>query len=200
MGAVSGLAACCLIVLLVWGIGGNQAKPGESEFLAVIRKTDPAMAGEAFPYMADMQYAQGDRSALSASRRFYFDCRKINVVARVSEDLGRYEMLHEYGSWQGRAYRLLLMEVIDPLQSGLEGAFYYLLPERLQADLTGCDALLISMVQLPSDFTLRRGEELTAFAYLFADPWDTPELGNMLAFQNGVFDEKFWLDMRGPKS
>ena len=83
---------------------------------------------------------------------------------------------------------------MDPLESEMDGTFYYLLPEKLKGDLTQYDALLISMNQLPKNFVLRSADKLTAFDYLLCDPQDAPELGNIIAFTEDVFDESLWQD------
>ena len=56
------------------------------------------------------------------------------------------------------------------------------------------DALLISMTQLPKNSVLRNGDMLTSIDYIFIDPQRCPELGNIIAFTDGVFDESLWQD------
>ncbi|MBQ5886434.1 MAG: hypothetical protein IIW82_02140, partial [Clostridia bacterium] len=131
----------------------------------------------------------------SGPPRFGFRHGYIHVLARAVEEYPEiYESLNDYGSAKTARYRLFRMEVIDPLDSGLEGDFYYVLPAHLKGDLTKYDALLISMEQLVKNYVLRHGDQLTAFEYLFADPGDHPELGNMIAFTDGIFDESLWQD------
>lgn len=193
LSATSGLVVCCLAIVMLFGIGEYGPIFGKVNYLSVVRNTDAGVYAEAIQYITGSQH-HNEGSGLAAARRFCFDYRGINVVAKAAEDLGIYQTLNEYGSTQTYSYRLFRMEVTDPLQSGIEGSFYYLLPENLKGDLTQYDALLISMRQLPKNFVLRRDNELTAFAYLFADPQDIPEWGNILAFNDGIFDEFFWLD------
>ena len=50
------------------------------------------------------------------------------------------------------------------------------------------------MNQLPHNFVLRNEDALIAIDYLFIDPQRRPELGNLIAFTNGVFDESLWQD------
>ena len=190
VGVLSSLAVCCLVILLVFGIEKKEDSP--HGFLSVTYKTDAGIFGELFRYIAGTQEPTNvDLSVLEPRMDFQNGC--IHVVAKAVETYpGVYEWLYAHGGQQILEYRLLRMEVINPLESGLEGDFYYLLPKHLQGDLTKYDALLISMAQLPKNFVLRSGDELTAFAYLFADQLDTPEMGNMIAFTDGVFDESLW--------
>ena len=120
------------------------------------------------------------------------------MVAKAIEEVGTYETLNAYGSTQTYSYRVFAMQVIDPLESGMEtglpGMFFYLLPSYLEGDLTQYDALLISMTQLPKNFVLRNGDILTTIDYIFIDPQHCPELGNIIAFTDGVFDESLWQD------
>lgn len=131
--------------------------------------------------------------------QFEFQRGYIHVVAKAIEEVGIYETLNAYGSTQTYTYRVFAMQVIDPLESGMEtgssGTFFYLLPSYLQGDLTQYDALLISMYQLPHNFVLRNEDALIAVDYLFTDPRRHPELGNLIAFTDGVFDESLWQDI-----
>lgn len=167
---------------------------GQVNFLSVINKSDASISGEAFQYIVGTPNPGTGIQGEAAPPLFEFQHGTIHVVARAVEELGVYEKLNEYGSTRTFEYRLFRMEVINPLQSGLEGVFYYLLPGDLAGNLTQYDALLISMTQLPVNFVLRSGDELKAFDYLFCDPQDAPELGNMIAFTDGVFDESLWQD------
>jgi len=197
-GTISGLAVCCL-VLLAFSIGGSKPMKGPMNygtvsFLSVPGKKDTVISGEPFRYLAGAQ-EPGANGPSAAPPRFQFMHGYIHVVARAVEEYpNTYETLNEYGSVQTHEYRLFRMEVMDPLQSGMEGTFFYLLPIHLKGDLTQYDALLISMFQLPKNYVLRNGDQVTAFEYLFADPYDEPQLGNIIAFTDGVFDESLWQD------
>lgn len=203
LGTISGLTVCALVILLALGIAGQGPFPGTADsplnygqvsFLTADHKKSVTNTGNGFQYIAGTRNPGG--SGLNyAPPRFEFQCNYINVVAKAVEEYpGIYETLNEYGSTQTYQYRLLRMEVIDPLESGMEGAFLYLLPIHLKGDLTAYDSLLISMMQLPKNYVLQTDEQLAVFEYLFADPFDTPELGNIIAFNNGVFDESLWQD------
>ena len=202
-GALSGLAVCCLVVLLVFGTGAQERPAdgplnyGQISYLSADHKIGIGLTGRSFQYITGTANP-GASGPDAAPPRFEFQHGYIHVVAKAIEELGIYETLNEYGSTRTHSYRMFAMQVIDPLQSGMEtgmaGTFFYLLPAHLKGDLTQYDALLISMTQLPKNFVLRGGDALTANEYIFADPQDHPELGNIIAFTDGVFDESLWQD------
>ena len=197
-GAASGLAVCGMAILLVFGLAGkNHGGPlnyGSVKYLSAIYKTEAGITGQAFQHIAGKQPPNVGPQPAVPVPRIQFEHGYIHVVAKAVEDHSVYATLNEYGNTRTDKYRLFRMKVIDPLQSGMAGEFYYILPEILQCDLTQYDALLISMRQLPKNFVLRKGNELTAFEYLFADPSREAELGNIIAFTDGVFDESLWQD------
>ena len=174
--------------------GENKLNYGQVLYLSVDNKTDTGITALAFQHIVGTSNPNGNNTTSSTPPVFGFSTSEINVVAKAVKELGEYEALNEYGSTKTKQYRLFLMEVIDPLQSGLDGTFYYALPAHLKGDLTQYDALLIAMSQRPKNFVLRNGGSLTAFDYLFGDHYDQPELGNMIAFTDGIFDESLWQD------
>jgi len=184
---LSGVAVCGIAILLVISLVGNQGGP-----FSKIYKTEAGITGEGFQYIVGEQSPNNGSNAAVAAPDAKFRHGYIHIVARATEEMGVYEGLRYYGATRAFSYRLFRMKVIDPLQSGMVGEFYYILPKDLQCDLTQYDALLISMKQLPKNFVLRKGNELTAFEYLFTDPLRNPSLGTIIAFTRGVFDESLW--------
>lgn len=158
--------------------------------LDLLTSTD--LVGEGYKYVSGSGVPSG--GAQGDPPPFTFHCTAINVVARAVKEMpGIYESLPLYGqNTRPSAYRLFQMEIMDPLESGMEGMFYYLLPAKLEGDLTRYDALLLSMGQLEYRSVLKHEGKLTAFDYLFTDTWDTPELGDIIPFSDGVFDESLW--------
>ena len=171
---------------------GDSLNYGQVTFLSGINKTDISISGLAFQYIQGTQGVDTGPQEELADLILAFQHGQIHVVAKVVEELGVYETINEYGSTFTSKYRIFHMEVINPLQSGMDGTFYYMLPADLSGDLTQYDELLISMIQRPKNFVLQNGGKVTAFDYLFSDPQDTPELGNMIAFTGGVFDVSLW--------
>ena len=206
LGTLSALAVCCVVILLAFGIGKKGPNPGpgtsplnygQISYLSADDKIGINKTGKGFQYIAGTQNPGGSGIS-SAPPQFEFQHGYIHVVAKAIEEIGTYETLNAYGSTQTYAYRVFAMQVINPLESGMEtglpGTFFYLLPSYLQGDLTQYDALLISMTQLPKNVVLRNGDMLTSIDYIFIDPQHCPELGNIIAFTDGVFDESLWQD------
>lgn len=207
LGSLSALAVCCVVVLLVFGLGEKNPNPGpgtgplnygQISYLSADDKIGINKTGKGFQYIAGTQNPGVGGGVSSAPPKFEFRHGYIHVVAKAIEEVGIYETLNAYGSTQTHSYRVFAMQVIDPLASGMEtglpGTFFYLLPSYLQGDLTQYDALLISMTQLPKNSVLRNGDMLTSIDYIFIDPQSYPELGNIIAFTDGVFDESLWQD------
>ncbi len=163
---------------------------GAVNYLSATALTDTSVEGVPAKQMGS--YSDG---AMGAPPAFEFRNGWHHVVARATEEYpGIRETLPAYGSIHTQRYRLFRMQVLDPLESGLAGDFFYLLPAHLAGDLTAYDALLISMTQLPPRTVLRCDGQLTAYDYLFTDAEGHPELGNIIAFSDGVFDESLWQD------
>ena len=207
LGSLSALAVCCVVILLVFGIGEKGPNPGpgtgplnygQVSYLSVDNKIGIHKTGKGFQYISGTQNPGASSGPDAVPPRFEFQYGYIHVVAKAIEEVGIYETLNAYGSTQTYTYRVFAMQVIDPLESGMEtgssGTFFYLLPSYLQGDLTQYDALLISMYQLPHNFVLRNEDALIAVDYLFTDPRRHPELGNLIAFTNDIFDESLWQD------
>ncbi len=126
---------------------------------------------------------------------FAYDC--VTVTAQAMEELPAvYETLSDYGSVYTQKYRVFKMRVKESLGSGLTGVFYYALPHNLQGDLTQYDTLLLAMTFKGRDYFLKNTEEnrLVCFDKIFADYRNSPEFGNIIAFNNGMFDESLWQD------
>ncbi len=163
---------------------------GTVDYLSATDLTDTQVDGVPFQYTA----GSGSYGPSAAPPAFQFQGHIHVVVQAVEEYAGIRETLVEYGGHFTHTYRLFRMKVLDPLNSGLSGEFLYLLPEHLKGDLTAYDALLIAMTQLPRGYVLRCDDRLTAYEYLFVDDQNHPELGNIIAFTDEVFDESLWQD------
>ncbi len=140
-----------------------------------------------------------DQSASNGSN-FQFHYGYIHVVARAAEVLPEeYRPVGEQGSLVNSGYTLIKMEVLDPLHSGMEGSFYYLLPSYHQVDLTKYDKLLMSIAQLPYNFILQAEDRYVAFEYLFYAPYDLAELGNIIAYNTklggDILEDSLWQEM-----
>lgn len=108
-----------------------------------------------------------------------------------------YYKLDVNSTYKPIAYRLVCMEVLQTLHGeNLPRYFLYLLPETLYVDLSVYDSLLIAMSQLGTEnYVLRNGTQNRMEACplpLFSDCQGKPELGNVIAFTDGIFDESLW--------
>ncbi len=174
---------------------GAENKPnGNLIYLNAECKTSTFVNGTSVKYTGNLSSSStGDGSPPA----FRFEMGYIAVVAKAIEELPSvYQTLNEYGSIYTYRYRVFKFEVIDPLDSGFGGTFYYALPEHLKGDLTKYDALLVSMDQRGNNFIMLNTEtnELTSFSTMFCAPYNAPELGNIIAFTDNVFDESLWQD------
>ena len=130
---------------------------------------------------------------------FDFDIMGSFVVkARVVENLpDTYYKLDTNIRYAPTGYRLIQMEVLELIRGlGVPKYFLYLIPEYNYVDMSIYDSLLISMWQIGTEnYVLKNGNQsiIEAFSLpVFADDQDSPELGNVIAFSDGFFDESLW--------
>lgn len=129
---------------------------------------------------------------------FSFDSSGIIVKATVVENLPDvYYMLDVSSTFQPTAYRLVELHTEQVIQGeNVPSYFLYLIKESLFVDLSVYDSLLISMVQVGTESYVMRNSTLNqiqAFSLpVFGDYEDHPDLGNMIAFTDGIFDESLW--------
>lgn len=134
----------------------------------------------------------------SAPPLFDFDTTGFAVKARVIKNYTDiYYKLDADPDYAPKAYRLIQMECIEVIYGeNVPKYFLYLIPNRLFVDMSAYDSLIISMEQLgASNYVLKNDTEKKIESFpipVFADRQDLPELGNVIAFSNGVFDESLW--------
>lgn len=140
----------------------------------------------------------GGGQAEHAPPEFTFFPYQFTVVARVVENYpDDYYHLDVNSTYNPAAYRLVRMQVIQTLHGeNLPREFLYLLPKYLYVDMSAYDCLLISMTQLGTEnYVLRNGTQNRMEACplpLFKDCQNQPELGGIIAFTDGIFDESLW--------
>ena len=133
-----------------------------------------------------------------APPQFTFAPYDFTVVARVVETLpDTYYHLDVRSTYKPAGYRLVRMELIQTLNGkNLPQEFLYLLPEDLYVDMSVYDCLLIAMDQLGTEnYVLRNGTQNRMEACplpLFDDCRGQPQLGGIIAFTDGIFDESLW--------
>ena len=96
------------------------------------------------------------------------------------------------------SYRLIEFETLEVIRGeGIPDRFLYLLPAYLFVDMTAYDSLLLTMGQLGTEqYVLRNDTQSSMEALEYPVFWDgpdnLPQLGSIIAFSEGVFDESLW--------
>lgn len=117
------------------------------------------------------------------------------VLKEVLPDL--YRPLNVYHSYRPTTYRLLLFETKEVFRGeNVPSTFLYRLPSNLTGDFAAYDSFFLSMRQIGlSGYTTVNTESLTIEQLslpLFEATFGEPELGAVIAFTDGVFDESLW--------
>ena len=154
---------------------------------------------------SNLEFVKGSSTAVTNGGQaetcppeFNFIPYDFTAVVRVVENFpDSYYLLNVDSTYKPTAYRLVRMEVIQPLHGeDLPQEFLYLLPEHLYVDMSSYDCLLVAMVQQgTAGYVLRNHTQNRMDACplpLFADRQKQPELGNIIAFTEGIFDETLW--------
>lgn len=122
----------------------------------------------------------------------------IAVKAKVVKNHpDKYYKLDTSSEFRPTAYRLIQMETIEVINGiNVPQYFLYLIPEYVYVDMSVYDSLLISMDQIGVENYVLKNEtqnRMESFELpVFADHQDNPELGNIIAFTDGIFDESLW--------
>ena len=108
-----------------------------------------------------------------------------------------YYKLDTSFAYRPNAYRLIQMETVEVISGeNVPRYFLYLIPEYVYVDMSIYDSLLISMSQLGMENYVLKNvtqNQIECFELpIFADYQDEPELGNIIAFSDGIFDESLW--------
>lgn len=119
---------------------------------------------------------------------------KAKVVRNHPDSYYKLDVSSEY---RPAAYRLIQMETVEVIiGKNVPQYFLYLIPERVYVDMSAYDSLLISMSQIGAEnYVLKNGTKNRMEAFelpVFGDEQDHPELGNIIAFSDGIFDEGLW--------
>lgn len=185
--------AACLAVLLCFGalfpVPWSEKVPVVNTLTEPERFLGPVRIGQ-FGSLDDLM------GAASVPPEFTFHCSRHVVTARVLENCPDIYYIPDVRlDHNPTPYRLLRLEVLDAVAgTGLPEQLWYLIPERFFVDMTGYDTLLISLGQVGfGSVTL---ENVTAGKFetfdLVFSSGTHPELGDIIAFTDGVFDERLW--------
>lgn len=181
--------AACLAVLLCCVAFRETIPPAVNTLTEPERFLGPVRIGQ-FGSLDDLM------GAASAPPEFTFHCSRYVVTAKVLENCpDTYYIPDVRLNHNPTPYRLLRLEVLDVVAgTGLPEQLWYLIPERFFVDMTGYDTLLISLGQVGfGSVTL---ENVTAGKFetfdLVFSSGTHPELGDIIAFTGGIFDESLW--------
>ncbi len=153
---------------------------------------------------SSLEFVVGSSAALTsggesgAPPAFEFRSTGIVVKAVAVQSLPDvYSLLDASPVRRPTAYRIVRMRTEEVIHGvGIPQEFLYLIPETRFVDFQAYDSLLISMTQLGMENYVLKNEtqnQVEAFPLpVFHDDTDTPELGSIIAFSDGIFDESLW--------
>jgi hypothetical protein len=122
----------------------------------------------------------------------------IAVKAKVVKNYpDKYYKLEASLSETPTAYRLIQMQTLEVINgANVPQEFIYLMPEQTYVDLSVYDSFLIAMTQVGvNNYVMKNGTQNRIECLdmiVFADHIDKPELGRIIAFSDGIFDESLW--------
>ena len=130
---------------------------------------------------------------------FYpYNSNPIIVKARVVKNhADTYQTLGVYSDRKPAEYRLIQMETLQVIRGkNVPQYFLYRMPESCYVDMSEYDSLLLSMNQCGAEnFTWKNASQNQIEAFpipVFTDPSSYPNKGRILAFTDGIFDERLW--------
>jgi len=150
----------------------------------------------------NLEFVAGTSLSLSGSKNsdpptFGFNLGIVVKAKVVKNYPDKYYKLDVSSEYRPTAYRLIQLETIEVIcGENVPQYFLYLIREYVYVDMSVYDSLLISMQQLGiENYVLKNGiqNQIESFELpIFADYHDEPELGNIIAFSDGIFDESLW--------
>ena len=145
------------------------------------------------------QFLRPDYCIEEPPPKFEFPTYDVIVQARAVESYDSiYQKLSANPNYTPLQYRIIKMETQDVIRGeNIPTEFLYLIPNDLFVDFTAYDTLLIAMKQIgvADYYTIINKTQGTVEALplpLFADYQSSPELGSIIAFTDGIFDESLW--------
>lgn len=121
-----------------------------------------------------------------------------NVKAKVVDAYpDEYYNVQHGRDYELTPYRLIKMEITETLYGeDMPQYFLYLMPACLYVDMSVYDSLLISMKQCGTENYVLKNvtqNQMEVFDLpIFGDYADQCDMGRIIAFNNGVFDETLW--------
>ena len=155
------------------------------------------LSGNSLEFIVGTSTSIGDGQPDAVPPAFQFS-HGIAIKAKVVKNYpDTYYKLDVRSEYYPTAYRLIQMETVEVINgNNVPQQFLYLIPEYVYVDMSVYDSLFISMSQLGAEnYVLRNGTQNKVEFFelpIFADYQDHPELGNIIAFSDGIFDESLW--------
>ena len=108
-----------------------------------------------------------------------------------------YQEFSVDSTYKPTSCRLIQMETLQTVHGeNMPRYFLYLIPEEFYVDMSAYDSLLICMIQHRTEnYAIKNLSENRIEAFpipVFIDPESRPDLGCIIAFRDGVFDESLW--------
>lgn len=197
------LAAClCLIIGLVITfvlIDSTMEDPTYTPMIFNANQSPELLNG--LPEETVVGNSGSSSGIMTAPPEFRFNVRQVVVKAKVVENYPdtyyRYYSYHRSDDYNKSPFRLIRMETLEVIHGqNIPKEFYYLIKPGIYVDLSVYDSLLISMTQIGTEQFVVHNDTKKQMEILdipvFNDYQNSPELGNIIAFTDGVFDESLW--------
>ncbi len=197
-----GMAAACLVLVITAATSSSVFfNSGSKPYTPVL--IDPAAPPDTV-VGSSIEFVVGSSTSVrpsvsEAPPPFEFVCStdtNIAVKAKFVQSLpDSYYMLNVSSVYKPTEYRVLEFQTEEVLHgTNIPDKFYYLIESSLFADFTQYDSFIISMWQEGAkNYVMRNGTKsrMEAFSMpVFSN--NRTELGNMIAFTDGIFDERLW--------
>ena len=151
---------------------------------------------------SNLEFVIGSSSSMNGGSSeppsFEFATDNFSVRARVVKNLpDEYYKLDVSSEYKPVPYRLIEMETLEVMHGeNVPQHFLYMIDIYTFVDMSVYDSLLISMSQLGAEkYVLKNSTQNRTDCFelpIFTDHQGNPELGNIIAFNNGIFDESLW--------
>ena len=196
LGAV---AACLALIIVSVMFVQMLRKPDNINHSPIIfdaTASPEILSGSNLEFIEGSSLSAGSNSSIAPAFRFSLGSFivKAKVVKNHPDKYYKLDVSSEKTPW---SYRLIQMETIEVIEGeNVPQYFLYLIRNTFYVDMSIHDSLLISMSQLGTDkYVLKNATQNRMECFelpIFADFNDRPDNGNMIAFTNGIFDERLW--------
>lgn len=156
---------------------------------------------EVIDYASNPTYIpRGDVNGFAGGGTYYpfeYTCG-ITVVAKLEEVLPDLYSSVSGCAFSAGSYNIMKFKILEVVYGeNIPEEIYYLIPKHLDTDLFEYDALLLSIEQygfesVPLVNISKMQMEVFPILFQTADAGGDPEMGEVIAFKNGVIDRGLW--------